>query len=521
MKKISALLLALVLTLSLSVTAFAAAGDTTLTYDLSSGGSHDITVKTGDEITVVYKLSADKACSSIAIQNEIYYDHTFFAYVDGSAVKKLAGYTTSTQVRGDGKHYVYFNGLGSYDHSATPVEVGTFKLKVIATSGQTTIASVNAKAMDKDANAFGSETVDLHVSIGSQQDQTFKVTYLDGNGGTYKSETVKAGDRVTLPTGPSKTDYTFSHWSLGGDTTQYKAGSSYTPTSDVSFTPNWTKNDSGNTGGGGSGGSGGGSSSAVKYKVSVAGVSNGSVTVSHKTAASGVTVTVTTSPSTGYALDSVAVTLDKTGKTVTLSNKGSGKYTFTMPTGDVTVKAAFAKSKDNPFTDVPSGSYYEDAVDWATKNGITGGTTATTFDPNGICTRAQAVTFLWRAAGSPAPQSSVMPFTDVPAGSYYYNAVLWAVENGITKGTTDTTFSPDMKCTRGQIVTFLWRSQKSPAATAANPFTDVPAGAYYTDAVLWAVQENVTSGTTASTFSPSNPCTRAQIVTFIYRALAD
>lgn len=175
----------------------------------------------------------------------------------------------------------------------------------------------------------------------------------------------------------------------------------------------------------------------------------------------------------------------------------------------------------HPFTDVPSGAYYEDAVVWAVKEGVTGGTSATTFTPDATCTRAQAVAFLWRAAGSPAPKSTTMPFTDVPAGSYYEQAVLWAVENGITKGTSDTTFSPNEDCSRSQIVAFLWRAQKSPAAMVANPFTDVAADAYYTDAVLWAVKEGVTSGTSTTTFSPNANCTRAQIVTFIYRALAN
>ena len=158
---------------------------------------------------------------------------------------------------------------------------------------------------------------------------------------------------------------------------------------------------------------------------------------------------------------------------------------------------------------------------WAVENGVTTGASASRFDPNGICTRAQAVTFLWRAAGSPAPRSRAMPFADVPAGSYYYDAVLWAVENGITKGTSNTTFSPNATCSRAQIVTFLWRSQKSPAAGTANPFTDVKASAYYADAVLWAVKEDVTKGTTNTTFSPDANCTRAQIVTFIWRALAE
>ena len=174
-------------------------------------------------------------------------------------------------------------------------------------------------------------------------------------------------------------------------------------------------------------------------------------------------------------------------------------------------------AKHPGFVDAPMSSYFYEAVMWAVESGITTGVSANRFDPNGVCTRAQAVTFLWRAAGSPAPRSRTMPFTDVPAGSYYYDAVLWAVENGITKGTSDTTFSPNMTCTRAQIVAFLWRSEKSPAAGTANPFADVKSTAYYAGAVLWAVKEDITKGTTNTTFSPDADCTRAQIVTFLWR----
>ena len=266
--------------------------------------------------------------------------------------------------------------------------------------------------------------------------------------------------------------------------------------------------------------SGGGSgSNSGSYTITVKDAQNGDVTTDRKSASAGTTVTITVKPDSGYVLDDLTVT-DSKGNDIKLTGKGGGKYTFTMPSSKVTVEASFAPVKsENPFTDVPSGAYYEDAVIWAVKNEITGGTSATTFDPNGFCTRAQAVTFLWRAAGSPAPKSTAMPFTDVPAGSYYYDAVLWAIENGVTKGTSDTTFSPNANCSRGQIVTFLWRSQMSPDAAAANPFTDVVADAYYTSAVLWAVERNITGGTSATTFSPSANCTRAQIVTFIYRCM--
>ena len=256
---------------------------------------------------------------------------------------------------------------------------------------------------------------------------------------------------------------------------------------------------------------------ATEYSVKVSTDGNGTAMADKTSAAAGTVVTLTATPKSGYTFKQWQVV---TGGVTIKDNK------FTMPAGNVEVKAIFEKNATpppaptvNPFVDVPSGVYYEEAVLWAVDKGITKGTDTTHFSPNGICTRAQAVTFLWRAAGSPAAKSGAMPFTDVKAGSYYETAVLWAVENGITKGTTATTFSPEQNCSRAQIVTFLWRSEKSPAAGTVNPFNDVKASAYYADAVLWAVKKDVTKGTTATTFSPNDNCTRAQIVTFLYRAM--
>ena len=268
---------------------------------------------------------------------------------------------------------------------------------------------------------------------------------------------------------------------------------------------------SGSTGGGGGGG-------VTTYPITVKSAKNGDVTASHKTASKGTAVTLTVDPDKGYVLDTLTV-LDGKDKEIKLTEK-NGKYTFTMPASKVTVAATFkasAPTGKNPFIDVPAGSYYEDAVIWAVDKGITTGTSATTFNPNGICTRAQAVTFLWRAAGSPAAKSAVMPFADVKAGSYYYDAVLWAVEQGITKGTGDTMFSPDATCTRAQIVTFLWRANGSPAVSGNSAFTDVAADAYYAAAVTWAEKNDVTGGIGGGLFGSNNNCTRAQIVTFVYR----
>ena len=262
-----------------------------------------------------------------------------------------------------------------------------------------------------------------------------------------------------------------------------------------------------------------GSSSDPTYSVTVDKTENGSVTVSPKSASKGDTVTITVKPDSGYVLETLTVT-DKNGNELTLKDKGDGKYTFTMPAGKVEVKATFMEDNSvlNFFYDVPNDAYFYEAVKWAVKNGITTGVGNDLFAPEQPCTRAQIVTFLWRAAGSPEPKGTAAGMTDVVSGSYYEKAVAWAIENGITTGTTATTFSPDATCTRGQSVTFLHRALKGTAPTTVNGFTDVAADAFYADAVAWAVESGVTNGTTDSTFSPNNGCTRAQIVTFLYRA---
>ena len=266
----------------------------------------------------------------------------------------------------------------------------------------------------------------------------------------------------------------------------------------------------------GSSASGGGSSHSSTYSITIESAKHGDVISSHKRASKGTTITITVKPDKGYALDELTVT-DKNGDEIKLTKK-SDKYTFKMPASKVTVEAAFAETDANPFEDVKENTYYYDAVKWAAEKGITCGTAADTFDPNATCTRAQVVTFLWRLAGEPTPKSAVMPFADVAENAYYHDAVLWAVEQGITKGTSETTFSPDATCTRAQIVTFLWRSEDSAASKGTNPFTDVASDAYYAGAVNWAVEEGITYGTSATTFSPDADCTRAQIVTFLFRA---
>lgn len=287
------------------------------------------------------------------------------------------------------------------------------------------------------------------------------------------------------------------------------------PAHNVTVTVNWKAN--GSSSGGGSSGGGGGGTSTPGYTVSADKTENGAVTVSPKSASKGDTVTITAPPSKGYVLESLTV-LDKDGKALELTDKGGGKCTFVMPAGKVTVKAVFMDDNTmlNFFTDVHAEDYYYDAVLWAAQKGITGGMSDTLFAPNAACTRAQIVTFLWRAAGSPEPKA-LSSFADVPADAYYAKAVAWAVENGITEGTSDTTFAPGTICTRAQGAALLYRAAGSPAVSGNAAFTDVPADAYYADAAAWAEQKGITDGIGNGLFGPHNNCTRAQIVTFLYR----
>ena len=267
----------------------------------------------------------------------------------------------------------------------------------------------------------------------------------------------------------------------------------------------------------------GGGSSTPTYPPTVTQPENGAVTVSPKSPRKGDTVTITPKPEAGYTVEQLLVT-DKNGDAVEVTNNGDGTYSFIQPAGKVDVKITFMEDNTmlNFFVDVPADAYYYDAVLWAAKNGITGGVDDTNFAPNAPCARAQIVTFLWRAAGSPEPKN-LSSLSDVPADAYYAKAVAWALENGITTGTGNGMFSPDATCTRAQAMTFIYRSVQAQGGGMQgewmfrNPFSDVDLENYYGEAVMWAVANGVTNGTSDTTFSPNNDCTRAQIVTFLYR----
>ena len=373
----------------------------------------------------------------------------------------------------------------------TPVKVGS--VSVIAT-----------KAGDNDYNDITSAPFVLMIKPATPTGKP-KYTRITTGGKTLKDAALTT-EGSTLNPNDGKLEWVDDKGNVLPDSTRVKANKTYkwrfTPTN-TNYTILTGEIELYHKSSGG-----GGSSGYSYYTIKATAGAGGSISPSGNVSVrGGRDQAFTITPDKGYAVANVKID----GRSI-----GAVKsYTFENVKRAHTIEVSFTRA--NEFIDVPSDSYFYEAVMWAAENGVTTGASASRFNPNGICTRAQAVAFLWRTAGSPAPRSRIMPFTDVPAGSYYYDAVLWAAENGITKGTSDTTFSPNMTCTRAQIVAFLWRSEKSPAAGTANPFADVKSTDYYADAVLWAVREDITKGTTNTTFSPDADCTRAQIVTFLWR----
>ena len=357
-----------------------------------------------------------------------------------------------------------------------------------------------------------------------EPEETYTITFdVNATGASVTPATMETdtdGRLTSLPTPTRSGSYHFDGWftaTSGG--TQITA--THVFTEDTTLYAHWTYNGGG--GGSSGGGGGGGGSSSSGYTITVEDADNGSIRVSPTRASRGDTVTITVSPATGYELDELVVT-DASGDEVELTCVSSTRYTFEMPRSRVTVEATFAKIEEEEpstpltFVDVPTSAYYYDAVYWAVEHGVTNGTSATTFSPDRTVTRAEMVTFLWRAHGSPVATDS-NPFIDVGSDSYYYDAVLWAVENGITNGTSATTFSPDATVTRAQAVTFQWRAAGSPSVSGGS-FDDVAADTYYATAVAWAVENGITNGTGGNNFSPDVGVSRAQAVTFLWRELA-
>ena len=374
----------------------------------------------------------------------------------------------------------------------TPAKVGS--VSVVAT-----------KAGDNDYNDITSAPFVLMIKLATPTGKP-KYTRITTGGKTLKDAALTT-EGSTLNPNDGKLEWVDDKGNVLPDSTRVEANKTYkwrfTPTN-TNYTILTGEIELYHKSSGGGGSSSGYSYYTIKADAGTGGSISPSGNVSVR---EGADQTFTITPDKGCAVFNVKID----GRSI-----GAVKsYSFENVKRAHTIEVSFTRA--NEFIDVPASSYFYEAVMWAVENGVTTGISASRFDPDGICTRAQAVTFLWRTAGSPEPETRAMPFTDVPVGSYCYDAVLWAVENGITKGTSATTFSPNMTCSRAQIVAFLWRSEKSPAAGTANPFADVKSTAYYADAVLWAVKENITKGTTNTTFSPDADCTRAQIVTFLWR----
>lgn len=356
---------------------------------------------------------------------------------------------------------------------------------------------------------FDTDTVTRAMTLKAKWVQTYTVTFETSGGSAVGPVTVDAGSTVTKPADPMKSGHNFGGW--------YKDSTLQTPwnfandtvRADTTLYAKWTANPPAPSY----------DDPDPTYAVSAPAAENGKIAVSPKNASAGNTVTITVKPDSGYVLETISVT-DKNGNDLKLTDKGNGKYTFTMPTSKVEIKVTFMEDNSvlNFFYDVPNDAYYFEAVKWAAENGITGGVGNSLFAPNQPCTRGQIVTFLWRAAGSPVVNYA-MNMTDVAEDAYYGEAVRWALSEGITSGTGGGKFSPDATCTRGQSVTFLFRAIGKLVDSKAE-FSDVLADSYYANAVAWAVENGITNGIDDGMFGPDNSCTRAQIVTFLWRAFS-
>ena len=476
---------------------FTRAGYTLTGWKVESGeGPYEpgTTVNPSENMTLVAQWTLDKpTISSSGTTTAVYGNEVTLTASTAASGASYQWYKGDTKIPDATTSRLTLTDVADSGAYTVEITVGTDT----ATSKPTTVTITKATptvSISADQTSFtGSGTVKLTVS-GAPTEGNVEVT-CDNDITVTKNE--NGAFTATLPN-QTKT-YTFTA-SYAGDDNHNNAKA----TCKVSVTHR-------------SSGSSSGSSTTTSNSVSAPTASNGKVSLDKSTAKKGDTVTVTVTPDAGYQLDKLTVT-DKNGNVLKLTDKGDGKYSFTMPDGKVEVKAVFAKEVETrPFGDVSADAYYNQAVQWAQEKGITDGISSDLFGPDQPCTRSQIVTFLWRAAGSPEPKGTAAGMTDVVPGSYYAKAVAWAVENGITTGTAEGTFSPDATCTRAQAVTFLARAQNA-KATGKTAFSDVPADSYFADAVAWAQANGVTTGTSETTFSPDSDCTRAQIVTFLYRA---
>lgn len=454
--------------------------------------------KQGMDVTSVFLLvSRDETPPMLTLADPIFF-----------ADQETGDYTV-TGTADAGSEIIYGKTSQSATQSVTADSDGRFTVSgTLNKEKNTGILFLSAK------DSAGNESTQQMAMI------TRQTRYAVTVNGSYDAQNSGAGSyaagSVVAVSAGSRSGYTFNGWTSGSNVVFDDPNAEETtfimPDGSVTVTANWSRD--------GGSSSSGRDDSDPSYAVGIPDkTENGSVSVSPKNASQGDRVTVTVKPDAGYELDSLKV-LDKDGKELALTDKGDGRFTFIMPAGKVEVKATFTEEvKTSPFRDVPTDAYYYEAVKWAQKKGITGGIGDGLFGPNQPCTRAQIITFLWRAAGSPVVNYA-MDLADVSGDAYYAEAVRWALSQGITTGTADGKFSPNAPCTRAQSMTFLFRASKA-SADGAPAFSDVAADAYYAEAVKWATDNGITNGTTSSTFSPGSGCTRAQIVTFLWRLYAE
>ena len=477
-------------------------------YTPSQSGEYSVQIMTKGSNPLTWTSNAinvtiTKAAGTASVSMDGWaYGETAKAPVPTSATNGTDGVTYQYKVK-DAEDSTYSPAVptaaGSYTVKATFPATANYE-EATATADFTIAKATPAISIIADKTTLaGGGTVKLTVS-GVPEGGAITVTQTDDQGSGAKTLPLTGNGEVSVTLDNTTTKYTFK--------VSYEGDKNHEVVENIICTVSVTRYYSG----------GGSSSSGSSYAVTAPSAKNGDVTVSPKNASKGDRVTITVKPDSGYTLETLTV-IDSKGNEIQLTDKGEGKYTFTMPAGKVEVKATFMDDNTmlNFFVDVKSGDYYYDAVLWAARNGITSGTDAVHFSPEQPCTRAQIVTFLWRAAGAPEPKGTAASLTDVVSGSYYEKAVAWAIENGITTGTGDGEFSPDDTCTRAQAVTFLARALNAKAAGKAE-FSDVSADSYFADAVAWAAANGVTEGIGGGLFGSDNDCTRGQIVTFLYRA---
>ena len=459
-------------------TAALTTSDTTITISYTEDG----VTKTCTQAITVNAAPATKTLSSISVKTA----PTKVTYNEGESFDKTgmvieATYSDSTKKDVTGYTYTPTGALTTADTTIT----------ISYTEGSETKTCTQAITVN---------------AVTPPAPTEYTITFnVNGGSGTIPSQTTSGQKLSSLPTATRSGSYSFDGWytSVGTQIT-----TAYVFSANTTVYAHWTY----------TGGSSSGVVSAPTYPITVDKSVNGSVSVSNGSAVKDASVTITVKPDKGYTLETLTV-LDKNGYALELTEK-NGRFTFKMPASAVIVKATFMDDNTmlNLFVDVKASDYFYDAVLWAAEKGVTSGTDALHFSPNAPCTRAQIVTFLWRAAGSPAPKN-MSSFADVPADAFYAKAVAWAVENGITGGTGDGKFSPDATCTRAQAVTFLYRASGAPAVSGNAAFSDVAANAYYAAAVKWAEKNGITGGIGGGLFGSNNNCTRAQIVTFLYRSV--